>query len=198
MLQSAQIAEKFAEVIPTRTDFSLTFFPACLSTMAPSLSLPGLAMVQHLTSCDGYSAGGSSCTWRQRRWDTQELDNQKYPFQRKQEARTAKQGSRCATDGHKVNHSCVSGVFVREQMFVIVPLCGIKCHFKHKWVSTLGFYLNFHCIFRRPALNVIKGKNYTEQRESQLWGPVKAEWGKHPLRSRVASPPILCDVVRTT
>lgn len=44
---------------------SVTFFPACLSTMAPSLSLPGLAMVRHLTSCDSYSAVGSSCTWRQ-------------------------------------------------------------------------------------------------------------------------------------
>lgn len=42
-----------------------TFFPACLSTMAPSLSLPGLAMVWHLTSCDSYSTVGSSCTWRQ-------------------------------------------------------------------------------------------------------------------------------------
>lgn len=45
---------------------SHTFFPACLSTMAPSLSLPGLAMVRHLTSCDSYSTVSSSCTWRQK------------------------------------------------------------------------------------------------------------------------------------
>lgn len=45
---------------------SHTFFPACLSTMAPSLSLPGLAMVQHLTSCDSYNTVGSLCTWRRR------------------------------------------------------------------------------------------------------------------------------------
>lgn len=43
-----------------------TFFPACLSTMAPSLSLPGLAMVWHLTSCDSYSTLRSSCTWREK------------------------------------------------------------------------------------------------------------------------------------
>ena len=44
-----------------------TFLPACLSTMAPSRSLPGLAMVQLLTSCEGYGTAGASCTWRNTR-----------------------------------------------------------------------------------------------------------------------------------
>lgn len=48
-----------------------TFFPVCLSTMAPSLSLPGLAMAWHLTSCDSYSRVGSSCTWRHTNAHTQ-------------------------------------------------------------------------------------------------------------------------------
>lgn len=54
----------------------LTFFPAVFSTMAPSRSDPGLAMVHLMTSCGSYGSQVSSWAWNthiQCKWELEKL-----------------------------------------------------------------------------------------------------------------------------